>query len=297
MTIELNDTQIAQFHEDGVLIVDNLIDTDTADAIAERYTHLFRGEFETGVKPDEVNWREGESSEDLTRQICNGWKADRAIAHTVLREDIGRACANLAGWPGTRINTDNVLWKPPGARPLGFHQDNSYLDWFTPTELLSCWIALDDTAAEGGTMEVVRGSHKWGKFPMASEFHGPEHFRQEMEASAARLGKTPEIIPIVVPKGGGSFHHGWTWHGSGFNNSPNPRRSLVVHTCSSESRYVPDKLGHGIGSLYGRYRRLGDDTMDENYFPITWTADGRRTDSIDKYLATPSYRPNTPGEQ
>ena len=291
MALHLSEEQVAQFNEDGVLIVDKIIEPSLADAIAQRYDNLFRGEFETGVKPDEVNWQDGQSPPELTRQICNGWKADRTLAQVVLQEDIGRACATLAGWPGARIHVDNVLWKPPGARPLGFHQDNSYLDWFTPSELCSCWIALDDTTAHGGTMEVVRGSHKWGKFPMASEFHGPEDYRKEMLAAAKQVGQEPEIVPIVVPKGGGSFHHGWSWHGSGFNGSEHPRRSLVVHMCSSESRYVPDKLGHGIGGVYGRYRRLGDETMDENYFPITWTHDGRRTPSIERYLSAPSYRP------
>ena len=290
MALDLTREQVERFREDGLLIVDRIIDPETADALARRYDRLFRGEFETGVAPDEVNWQDGRSPPELTRQICNGWKADRTVAQVVLREDIGRTCAALAGWPGARVMVDNVLWKPAGTRPLGFHQDNSYLDWFAPTELLSCWIALDDTSAEGGTMEVVRGSHRWGKFPMATEFHGPERYREEMQAAAARIGEEPEIVPIVVEKGGGSFHHGWTWHGSGFNRSSNPRRSLVVHMCSSESRYVLDRLGHGTGRIYSRYRRLGDDTMDENYFPITWSAKGGRTRAIESYLGAPSFR-------
>ena len=40
--------------------------------------------------------------------------------------DIGRACAILRGWPGARINQDNVIWKPPATAALGFHQDDSY---------------------------------------------------------------------------------------------------------------------------------------------------------------------------
>ena len=289
MSFQLSDAQIAEFHQDGVLIVDELVSTSVADAIAERYEHLFRGNFETGVRPDEVNWQQDESPPELTRQICNGWKADRTLAKVVLREDIGRAAAQLAGWPGARVMSDNVLWKPPAARPIGFHQDNSYLDWFRPGELLSCWIALDDTTAQGGTMEVVRGSHRWGRFPMPKQFHGPQAYQQGMLDAARELHKTPELVPIVVPKGGGSFHHGWTWHGSGFNHCAEPRRSLVVHLCSSESRFVADKLGSGNGGIYARYRRLADDMMDENYFPIVWTSDGGRTAFIADYLAAPGY--------
>ena len=273
-----------KFQQDGLLCVEQLISADTAHRLADRFEHLFTGNFETGVKPDEINWQMGESDESLTRQICNAWKADRIIAKTVLDEEIGRACASLANWPGSRLMHDNVLWKPPGARPLGFHQDNSYLDWFTPLGIITCWIALDDITPESGAMELVRGSHRWGHFPMPDQFHGPEHYKCHMETAARSVGILPEIISIEVSKGGGSFHHGWTWHGSGYNRSLGPRRALVVHMCSSESRFVLDNLGRGNGAVYARYRRLGDDTMDENYFPITWRQDGYRSAGIDTYL-------------
>ena len=44
------------------------------------------------------------------------------------------------------------------------------------------------------------------------EFHGPEKYRKYMEIAAKREGVEPEIVYIEVPKAGGSFHHGWTWH-------------------------------------------------------------------------------------
>jgi 2-oxoglutarate-dependent dioxygenase len=283
--IDLSPDQIARFREDGFLIVDRLIDPAEADQVRARYEPLFRGEFPTGIEPDEWNWREGRDAADRTRQICNGWKADPAIARVVLRADVGRACATLADWPGARIQVDNVLWKPPGARSLGFHQDASYLQWLAPQEMLSCWIALEDTVADAGTMELVRGSHRWGVFPMAAQFHAPEDYREGLRAAAAHVGKVPEVVPVVVPKGGGSFHHGRTWHGSGPNRSGRHRRALVSHCLSSEARFNREKVGEGTGRWYGRYMKHGSDVMDEDYFPILWTEDGRRSPWIDAYVA------------
>ncbi len=282
--IELTRAEIDQFREDGFLVVPRLIDAAEADRAAARYERLFRGEFETGIEPDEWNWREGRDAPDRTRQICNGWRCDYTIARVALREEAGRASATLAGWPGARVQVDNVLWKPPGAKSLGFHQDCSYLEWLAPQEMLSCWVALDDTAAEGGTMEVVRGSHKWGRFPMADQFHAPADYRKGMSEAAAKIGKTPEIVPIVVPKGGGSFHHGWTWHGSGPNRGDRPRRSLVTHCISSEARFVPGRIGQGTGRWYGKYMRQDSDVMDDHYFPILWTKDGGRSRWLDGYI-------------
>ncbi len=277
--------QIDRFNEDGVLIVDRLIDDETVETLRACYDRLFRGEFETGVTPDEVNWQEGTGDPSLTRQICNGWKADRDIAEVVLREDLGKAIADFGGWPGTRIMIDNVLWKPPGTRPLAHHQDCAFLNWYTPTDLLSCWIALDDTSADGGTVEFVRGSHKWPHAVPEGEFHGPEEYRKYMEIAAARIGVEPDILYVEVPKGGGSFHHGWTWHGSGHNKATRPRRSLVLHAMRSDTEYVPGKLDQGTGRIYSRYKHLADSIIDENYFPVLWRNDGYRTPGIDAYLA------------
>lgn len=283
--MELTQDKIDQFNESGFLAIDRIVDDETVDELRERYDRLFQGEFETGVRPDEVNWQEGESDPSLTRQICNAWRADRTVARVVLREDIGRMIATLAGWSGARVMIDNVIWKPPGARPLGFHQDNAYLAWFEPQELFSCWIAMDDTSAEGGTLEFAAGSHKWARSKPEGEFHGPKDYRKYMEIAAAAEGVEPDIVPVVVNKGGGSIHHGWTWHGSGLNRGERPRRSLVIHAMSSAARYVPTHFGQGIGPIYSRYRRLADNVIDENYFPIVWSEDGHRTPGLEDYCA------------
>jgi len=285
MDFELSPAQADQFDKDGFLLVDRIVDDAAVDRVVARFEPLFRGEFETGVRPDEVNWQEGRDSPELSRQICCGWKADRVISTIVFRADIGRACARLGGWPGARVHVDNVLWKPPGARPLAFHQDSAYLGWIDPPEMVSCWIALDDTTAEGGTVEHVRGSHRWARTSKpATQFHGPSDYRSAMESAAGAEGLEPEVVPVVVRRGGGAFHHGWAWHGSGFNRSANPRRSLVVHCISSEARFSGDTSNSGIAPIYRRYQRHGDLTMDENYFPILWTEDGYRTAFLDDYM-------------
>ena len=198
---------------------------------------------------------------------------------------IGRAIARLGGWSGARLIQDNVIWKPPGARSLGYHRDNAYLAWYRPREMLSCWIALDETTAEGGTMELVKGSHNW---PMSDApqgaFHAPEDHRAAMMIQARALGLRPEMVPVTVPAGGGSFHHGWTWHGSGPNLGNSNRRSLVIHAAPAEARFDKGRLGEGNGPIYGRYRHLYDDEMDENHFPILWREDGYRTPQIADYL-------------
>jgi len=274
----------AQFDTDGFVVVEKLIERAQLPRLHQAFEDLFSGKFETGVRPDEVNWQQGESDPTLSRQICNGWKANREIARVVLDAGLAEAIAAFAGWSGVRIMIDNVIWKAPETKSLGFHQDNAYLSWFTPGEIVTCWIALDDTTVDGGTIEFAAGSHRWQLSASSGEFHAPADYRKTVREAAAHAGHDLDIRHVEVKAGGGSFHHGKTWHGSGANPGPNPRRSLVLHAMPSDVEYVPSQFSEGIGPIYSRYKRLGDNQLDENYFPILWREDGYRTPQIDDYL-------------
>ncbi len=284
MQLELSPAQTTSFHDNGFVVVDQLIEAAQLPVLRNAFDDLFNGVFETGVRPDEVNWQRGESDPSLSRQICNGWKANRNIARVVLDQNIGKTIAALAGWTGARIMIDNVIWKAPATKSLGFHQDNAYLSWFDPGEILTCWIALDDTTAEGGTIEFARASHRWQLGTPEGEFHAPDDYRKPVNNAAHKAGVKPDIYHVEVKAGGGSFHHGKTWHGSGANPTANPRRSLVLHAMPSEVQYLPENFDQGIGPIYSRYKRLNDNVLDENYFPILWREDGYRTPQIDDYL-------------
>ena len=284
MSLDLSADQKRDFQSDGFIIVDQLIDPACLPELHHAFDELFCGKFETGVPPDEINWQQGKSDPSLSRQICNGWKANRTLANVVLNENIAKTIAGLAGWPGVRIMIDNVIWKAAGTKSLGFHQDNAYLSWFHPGEILTCWIALDDTTQKGGTIEFARGSHRWPLGKPEGEFHAPIDYRKPVNDAASRAGADVDICYVEVNAGGGSFHHGCTWHGSGANQTTNPRRSLVLHAMPSEVQYVPSNFNEGTGPIYSRYKRLGDNELDENYFPILWREDGYRTPQIDDYL-------------
>jgi ectoine hydroxylase-related dioxygenase (phytanoyl-CoA dioxygenase family) len=274
MEIVLTTEQIESFQRDGFVVAEGALDQETLVATRSRFEPLFSGHFETGLQPDEWNWHADTGARDVTRQICNAWKSDSVIASIVLRADIGRACAQLRGWPGARLNQDNIIWKPPGARSLGFHQDDSYQDWVVPNEMMTFWISLDDTLAHQGTIEYVRGSHLWPLSPPITQFHAPDDPVADMREAALQMGVTaPEIVPIEISAGSAVIHHGRTWHGSRDNRGHQPRRSVVAHCMSSEARFH----AMSISPIYSRYKLHGTDEMNESFFPVLWREDGYRT--------------------
>jgi 2-oxoglutarate-dependent dioxygenase len=267
--------QLERFERDGFLVVEEGLVSERALAgLRERYLRLFEGEYETGIRPDEVNWVPRRDPEDRTRQLCNAWKADTVIAAQVLSERIGRLAAELMGYRGVRILQDNVLWKPPGTKAIGFHQDSSYADYLVPPEMVTCWVALHDTEADAGPLEYVRGSHRWPKSPpQRSQFHAPDDWLAGARATAPE-GEELEVVPVVVKAGGGSFHHGLTWHGSAPNRSSSvARMALVSHFIPVEARFHETN----VDVTYSRSRRRGDLSLDESFFPVVWEESGYRT--------------------
>src|ERR671910_1226302 len=205
---DVSDEQVESFRRDGFLIIEEgLVSMAASEVLRERFGALFDGEYATGIAPDEVNWKRGRDPEDVTRQICNGWRADDHIAAQVLSERTGRLAARLGRYRGTRMLQDNCLWKPPGARSLGMHQDGSFAAYLVPAEMITCWVALDDTRAGGGTIEYVRGAHRWPKAPPdRGSFHAPEDWLAPL-GGATPPGVEPERVPVVVKAGGCTLHH------------------------------------------------------------------------------------------
>ena len=180
----------------------------------------------------------GRDPDDRTRQLCNAWKSDDVVAAQVLSERVGRLAAQLAGYRGVRILQDNVLWKPPGTKAIGFHQDSSYAEYLVPPEMITCWVSLHETTADAGPLEFVRGSHTWPKSPpQRTQFHAPDDWLAGPRAAVPNEEEL-DVVPVVVKAGGGSFHHGLTWHGSAPNtNASVARMALVSHMIPVEARF------------------------------------------------------------
>src|SRR3954452_3881915 len=282
--MEATPEQIGAYRRDGFLVVERFLDGAEVQRLRARFGACFAHDFQTVLRPDEVNYDPKSTPPDLTRQLCNAWKADRTVAATVLSERNARFGAALAGVSGLRLAQDNLIWKPPSGKALLCHQDAAYLDHLDPPNMTTCWMALDDTSADTGTIYYVRGSNHWPHAELGGEFHAPEDWLGHVRACAPP-GAEVELVPIEVPAGGAAFHDGWTFHGSPPNERPDrERRSIVSHMISTDTRWSAARP-HPI---YSKYRRPGERGLDEAFFPVMWRADGPRTAWLDVEFAAPA---------
>lgn len=281
---DLTSADVERFQRDGFLVVERILAADRIEALRESFPKLFAGKFDTGIYPDEWYWRDGMSLPDVTRHMANAWKADLAVAKLVLSPDVGRAAAKLTGWPGVRLGQDTIWWKAPKTKAVTVHQDTSFLDFLDPPLTITCWVTLDDTHRDAGTLEYVPGSHRWPLTPVPDGFHAPDDYRAQMKHAARNAGVTdPRSVFIEVPAGSCVFHAGEIWHGSAANASGDRmRRSIGIHMVSEDAKFS-DRHG---GYIYRRYQRTDDPSMDESYFPVLWGRDGKRTSWIDTYCVS-----------
>ncbi|HEY9642665.1 MAG TPA: phytanoyl-CoA dioxygenase family protein [Coleofasciculaceae cyanobacterium] len=278
--------QIARFHNDGFLIVENLIDEEIVNRLVDRVDPLFSGEFETSIYPDEWYWNPNLGRPGASAQMSNVWKSDRTFASVVLSPKVGEIAAQLGGWSGSRLLSDSLWRKPHGATETTHHQDSMYSFYHTPQEIVVCWIALSNAVLGASPIEYVRGSHRWTLSDTVPEFHAPsKSYRWEMEQAAKRAGiEHPEVVQLELQPGSCAFHHGHMWHGSGRNLLPDViRRSLVLVHVPAAASFKPCGAYVAGGYIAGRYKRFGDDTMDESFFPIVYREDGYRTPFIDEF--------------
>ena len=189
--------QIEAYRRDGFLVVEKWLDTDEVERMRERFHRCFEHEWETGIAPDEVNYDPATTPPDRTRQLCNVWKADRTLAATTLSERNAAFGAALAGLPGLRLIQDNMIWKPPSGKALLCHQDAAYLEFLEPKNMTTCWMALDDTRADTGTIFYVRGSNHWPRATQGGTFHAPDDWLGHVRDSLPP-GEQLELVGEVL---------------------------------------------------------------------------------------------------
>ena len=143
--------------------------------------------------------------------------------------------------------------------------------------MTTCWMALDDTAADTGTIYYVRGSHQWPHARLGGTFHAPDdwlgHVREAMPAGAEL-----ELVPIEVPGR-------WSRHSRRLD-LPRQSAQRALRRPAPLDRQPHDLDRHALEPGSQRTRSIRATAaparleLDEAFFPILWR-DGYRTPWLD----------------
>jgi phytanoyl-CoA hydroxylase len=262
----INPEQIQDFRNFGFLVVQGALHHSCVEILRRRIDALLNSDNSKHGTDDEWACRINTQSPGF-KHIINCWKCDPVIAGVLTDSRLGKAIADLGGWSGARLSSDSLFWKPPGSDPVPFHQDSFRVRRFlTPSHFITCWIALDECDEELGPLQYAKASHRWLVNDAFPESY-PD-YQDSMRLAAKEAGIVePEVATVLGGAGTCAFHDGLTWHGSAQNvSSTRPRRAMSVHFVTAEARFSAPPTS----PLFGYYKRIDNDELDEKNFPIVW---------------------------
>lgn len=243
MAMSISPAEIAQYEEDGFLLVKGIVDPSDVEALGIRlreYTHGNRPQNALQVQIEPRIQREELSvmhQGDGIRKIDGLVEGDDLFQGLGLHPNIRGILTQILG-PDFKMFRNALLLKPPTVGSAkGMHQDSPY--WpIEPMSLCSCWFPLDDATLENGCMAVLQGEHKRGPLP---HVHVQDDFVVDEDSyDSAKI----EMLPMKA--GDGLFFHSLLPHYTAPNVSANWRRAIALSYMSAQSQYK----GEGGGPVF-----------------------------------------------
>lgn len=240
-TTPLTEEQIAQYKEDGFIIIkggcsDDLIHTFNA------HIHAIRSADEM---PDWAKPKKGkEFIDDKDRfsvRLFNPHLHDGFSLQMMKLPIVRGSLAQLLGDEATGVQS-MYFYKEPNSPGQAAHQDYYYIR-NEPNTLTATWIAMEQVNEENGCLWVIPGSHKLGVLSHGAVKNLQEHEAWTDEVEDVDLSKE---IPVIMEQGDILIFDSLLIHSSTRNRSNRWRRSYVCHYIRHDSKIEREDLKRKI---------------------------------------------------
>jgi len=230
----LSDEQIRQYHEQGYLVLSDVVTEDEIVPIEREFERFKRGEFQ-GMGRDFCDMsgpfdRKFEDYNLINAMLPRVYAAE-TVADNIFERRAASISRQLIGEDAV-LDYDQFLAKKPGREGAIFswHQDLGYWPKNAPdNRTATVSLALDDADTENGCLRVVPGSHRESELrphrPLISSGTGE---REEGHALSVTLTDADPVVELPVKRGDVTVHNERIVHGSGGNVSSRWRRTYVI---------------------------------------------------------------------
>lgn len=264
------------YDRDGYWISPKLLDDETIERLRHAHERIWNGEVDGDGYPEQVTKVTVPQDPTKLRKLDNAWWINDEFHKVVTSPYIGELAADLMDTDEVRLWHDQAIYKPGVGNQetttgnVGWHQDYGYWQSSNTSNMVTVWIALQDTDLNNGGMMTILGSHKWGLIPDSDSFFNQD--MDELKKKFASLGHDWIEEPCILKAGQASFHHGLTFHGSGPNRTMSPRLSAVAHLMPKGTAYHPDAYPHTNVRYLGPRPNRGQ-LFESDYFPLLYKRD------------------------
>ncbi|MDX1932165.1 MAG: phytanoyl-CoA dioxygenase family protein [Capsulimonadales bacterium] len=238
----------AQYERDGYVLFPDVLDADLIREASDHVDWLLAKN--PGLRPEQLHHHLITRDPFWVRLISD----DRLL--DVAEKFIG---------PNIALFASHYISKPPyDGQAVLWHQDGSY--WpLEPMEVITLWLAIDDSLPENGCMRVIPGTQTVDLQEMTRRTDVPNVLNSEIGAEWVDESKA---VDLILKKGGVSVHHPNIIHGSNANHSPLRRCGLTI-------RYIPTTT------------RI----KTEEIFPSAFLLRGDAVPGVNAYHPRPKYVP------
>lgn len=161
--------------------------------------------------------------------------------------------------PDIVLFSSHFICKPAGdGRRVPWHEDSAY--WrgqWDPMEVVTVWLAIDDSDLGNGCMHVVPRTHLGGY----SEYDALSEravFASEIKAGTFAADSA---APCILTAGSCSLHHAKAIHGSGANTSTRRRCGYTMRYISAAARFDQARNSDVFQIYQARGRNLAGNAL------------------------------------
>jgi ectoine hydroxylase-related dioxygenase (phytanoyl-CoA dioxygenase family) len=262
------------FNRDGYWISPKLLTDEEIARLRAAHERIWAGDWDREGMPLYHNYIPSTQDSPKLRKLDNGWWINDTVHEFVTNPLLGELAADLLGEDSIRLWHDQVIYKPglngqvSSVGNVGWHQDYGYWESSNRTNMVTVWIALQDTDLTNGGMRTILSSHKWGLIKDSNTF-----FEQNLDILRDKFATdNREWVeePCIMKAGQASFHHALTFHGSGPNHTADPRLSIVAHLMPGNTAYQEGEQRHPNVKLLGP-RPYNGQKFDNEFFPLLFS--------------------------
>jgi len=221
----------SQYDRDGYYVFESVLDTETLTGIREALAPYLdtklkgRNDFE-GTKTNRVYAM-------LAKDPIFAELATHPLAMAFAEADLGKTM-RLSACLAIQLHRDETV------QP--WHFDDAHMEAPRPRDAwgLSAFWAIDNTTAENGATQFLKGSHLWGddQSPLALdtpvfEKHGKDYSEGD---------ENFEIVTPELPAGSLMIAKSTLWHRGGANKRDKPRTIITPQYCVGWARQLENML-------------------------------------------------------
>lgn len=141
-----------------------------------------------------------------------------------------------------------IAKRPYDGQAVLWHQDGSY--WpLEPMEVVTLWLALDDSTPENGCLRVLPGTQHTALQQMKERRDVDNVLNSAIDDAFV---DESQAVDVILKAGDVSIHHPNVIHGSNANTSPLWRRGLTIRYIPASTRILSDRQWPSAFLLRGK---------------------------------------------